>query len=214
MRAADPKRYVRGQYDGFLEVKDVAPDSTTETFAAVELEIDNWRWSGVPFFVRAGKNLPAKASEVTAVFRRPPQLGIGHGKTPEPNQMTFRIEPEPGSRMRMYQKQPNAEGVRAGRPRGPLRTRAGRRPRALRAPARRRPRRRPHPLHPPGRDRRDLAGGPAAARRAGPGPSRTSPAPGDRRRPSDLTARRRPLVGALAARAVLAASRDSIQPNS
>ena len=60
MRAADPKRYVRGQYDGFLDVKDVAPDSTTETFAAVELEIDNWRWSGVPFFIRAGKCLPVK----------------------------------------------------------------------------------------------------------------------------------------------------------
>src|SRR6195952_254215 len=55
MRAADPKKYVRGQYDGFLDVKDVAPDSNTETFAAVELEVDNWRWSGVPFFIRAGK---------------------------------------------------------------------------------------------------------------------------------------------------------------
>jgi glucose-6-phosphate 1-dehydrogenase len=109
MRAADPKRYVRGQYDGFREVKDVAPDSTTETFAAVELMVDNWRWSGVPFFIRAGKNLPAKSSEVTAVFHRPPQLGIGHGKTPEPNKMTFRIEPEPGSRMRMFQKKATAE---------------------------------------------------------------------------------------------------------
>jgi len=110
VRTADPKRYVRGQYDGFLEVQDVDPKSTTETFAAVELEIDNWRWSGVPFFIRAGKNLPVKSSEVTAVFRRPPQTGIGHGKTPEPNKMTFRIEPEPGSRMRMYQKQPQGEG--------------------------------------------------------------------------------------------------------
>ncbi|HEX8050055.1 MAG TPA: glucose-6-phosphate dehydrogenase, partial [Solirubrobacterales bacterium] len=63
MRAADPQRYVRGQYEGFLEVEDVAPNSTTETFAAVELEVDNWRWSGVPFFVRAGKCLPAKSSE-------------------------------------------------------------------------------------------------------------------------------------------------------
>jgi glucose-6-phosphate 1-dehydrogenase len=109
MRAADPKRYVRGQYEGFLEVKDVDPKSTTETFAALELSVDNWRWSGVPFFVRAGKCLPAKVSEVTAVFRRPPQLGIGHGKTPEPNKMTFRIEPDPGSRMRMYQKRADAE---------------------------------------------------------------------------------------------------------
>jgi glucose-6-phosphate 1-dehydrogenase len=110
VRTADPKRYVRGQYEGYLKVKDVDPKSTTETFAAVELEIDNWRWSGVPFFIRAGKNLPVKSSEVTAVFRRPPQTGIGHGKTPEPNKLTFRIEPEPGSRMRMYQKQPDGDG--------------------------------------------------------------------------------------------------------
>jgi glucose-6-phosphate 1-dehydrogenase len=109
MRAADPKRYVRGQYDGYLEVKDVAPSSTTETFAAVELEVDNWRWSGVPFFIRAGKCMPAKASEVTVVFKRPPQLGIGHGRTPEPNKMTVRIEPEPGSRMRLYAKKAGEE---------------------------------------------------------------------------------------------------------
>ena len=109
MRAADPKRYVRGQYEGFLEVKDVAADSTTETFAAVELEVDNWRWAGVPFFVRAGKCLPAKASEVTVFFKRPPQLGIGHGKTPEPNQVTIRIEPKPGARIRLYAKQAGEE---------------------------------------------------------------------------------------------------------
>ncbi len=109
MRAADPKRYVRGQYEGFREVKDVAPDSTTETFAAVELEVDNWRWSGVPFFIRAGKCMPAKSSEVTIVFKRPPNLGIGHGKTPEPNKMTIRIEPVPGSRMRLYAKKAGQE---------------------------------------------------------------------------------------------------------
>ncbi|MBK5219673.1 MAG: glucose-6-phosphate dehydrogenase [Thermoleophilia bacterium] len=109
MRTTDPHHYVRGQYEGFLDVKDVAPDSTTETFAAVELEIDNWRWSGVPFFIRAGKYMPAKSSEVTAVFRRPPLLGIGHGKTPEPNKVTFRIEPTPGSRMRMYAKKAGEE---------------------------------------------------------------------------------------------------------
>ncbi len=109
MRTADPKKYVRGQYDGFLGVKDVSPDSTTETFAAVELEVDNWRWSGVPFFIRAGKCMPAKSSEVTVVFRRPPDLGIGHGKTPEPNKMTIRIEPTPGSRMRLYAKKAGEE---------------------------------------------------------------------------------------------------------
>ncbi len=109
MRAADPKRYVRGQYEGFLEVKDVAADSKTETFAAVELEVDNWRWSGVPFFIRAGKCMPAKASEVTVVFKRPPKLGVGPGKLPEPNRMTVRIEPQPGSRIRLYAKQAGEE---------------------------------------------------------------------------------------------------------
>src|SRR3978361_2474269 len=66
MRAAHAKRYVRGQYDGFLDVDGVAEGSKTETFAALELSVDNWRWSGVPFFIRAGKCLPAKTSEVTA----------------------------------------------------------------------------------------------------------------------------------------------------
>jgi glucose-6-phosphate 1-dehydrogenase len=113
MRTADPKRYVRGQYEGFREVKDVAPDSTTETFAAVELEVDNWRWSGVPFFVRTGKCMPVKSSEVTVVFKRPPGLGIGRGKTPEPNKMTIRIEPEPGSRMRLYAKKAGEEAFEA-----------------------------------------------------------------------------------------------------
>ncbi|HEU4706478.1 MAG TPA: glucose-6-phosphate dehydrogenase [Solirubrobacterales bacterium] len=113
MRTADPKRYVRGQYEGFLEVKDVAADSNTETFAAVELAVDNWRWSGVPFFVRAGKFLPVKVSEVTLFFRRPPRLGIGKGKTPEPNQLTIRIEPEPGARTRLYAKKAGEEAFQA-----------------------------------------------------------------------------------------------------
>jgi glucose-6-phosphate 1-dehydrogenase len=113
MRTADPKRYVRGQYDGFLDVKDVAPDSTTETFAAIELAVDNWRWSGIPFFIRAGKNLPVKASEVTVVFKRPPKLGIGKGKTPEPNQLTLRIEPTPGARIRLWAKKAGAEDFEA-----------------------------------------------------------------------------------------------------
>jgi len=109
MRTADPARYVRGQYEGFREVPDVAPDSTTETFAAIELAIDNWRWSGVPFFVRAGKNLPVKASEVTVVFRRPPKLGVGPGRLPEPNQLTVRIEPTPGARIRLFAKRAGEE---------------------------------------------------------------------------------------------------------
>jgi glucose-6-phosphate 1-dehydrogenase len=113
MRAADPGRYVRGQYEGYLEVEGVESGSTTETFAAVELEVDNWRWSGVPFFVRAGKCLPVKSTEVTVFFKRPPRLGVGPGKTPEPNQMTIRIEPEAGARIRLYAKQAGEERFQA-----------------------------------------------------------------------------------------------------
>ncbi|MGB7684987.1 MAG: glucose-6-phosphate dehydrogenase [Solirubrobacterales bacterium] len=108
-RSADPERYVRGQYEGFREIKDVASDSTTETFAAIELEVDNWRWSGVPFFIRTGKCMPVKSSEVTVAFKRPPRLGIGSSKTPEPNRMTIRIEPEPGARQRLYAKKAGEE---------------------------------------------------------------------------------------------------------
>jgi glucose-6-phosphate 1-dehydrogenase len=107
--SADPKRYVRGQYDGYLEVEGVAADSTTETYAALELEIDNWRWSGVPFFVRAGKAMPVKETEVTVVFKRPPPLGVGGGKRPRQNQMTIRIDPLPGARLRFFAKKAGEE---------------------------------------------------------------------------------------------------------
>ena len=62
MAEAEPSRYVRGQYRGYLDVDGVAPSSQTETFCAMRLEIDNWRWSGVPFFIRAGKALPVTVS--------------------------------------------------------------------------------------------------------------------------------------------------------
>jgi len=109
VRPADPERYVRGQYEGFREIEDVAADSTTETYAAVELAIDNWRWSGIPFFVRTGKNMPVKATEVNVVFKRPPRLGVGNGRLPEPNQMTVRIEPKPGARTRLWAKRAGVE---------------------------------------------------------------------------------------------------------
>ncbi len=109
IRSADPEHYVRGQYSGFLEVDGVAKDSTTETYAALELAIDNWRWSGVPFFVRAGKEMPVKATEVSIVFKRPPPLGVGGGKRPGQNAMTIRIDPEPGARLRFLAKKAGEE---------------------------------------------------------------------------------------------------------
>jgi glucose-6-phosphate 1-dehydrogenase len=100
MPDADPVHYVRGQYQGYLDVPGVAQRSTTETFAALRLEVDNWRWAGVPFFIRAGKALATRVTEVRLVFRRPPRIrfigGVNHG---EPNQIVLRIDPESGLRI-------------------------------------------------------------------------------------------------------------------
>ena len=76
VKEADPAHYVRGQYDGYQSIDGVAADSTTETFAALRLEIENWRWSGVPFFIRTGKRLPVTQTELRLVFKHPPRLGF------------------------------------------------------------------------------------------------------------------------------------------
>ena len=97
---ADPADYVRGQYDGYLEIDGVASDSTTETYAALRLDIDNSRWSGVPWFIRTGKKLPLTQTELRAVFREQPQLSfIETGQRhPEANQFVVRIDPTTGAR--------------------------------------------------------------------------------------------------------------------
>ncbi len=114
MAAADPTQYVRGQYRGYLDVDGVAPGSQTETFCAMRLEIDNWRWSGVPFFVRAGKALPVTVTEVRVVFNTTPWLGFvpKDAPRPEPNQLVLRIGPRPGARMRMQAKDADGPGLR------------------------------------------------------------------------------------------------------
>jgi glucose-6-phosphate 1-dehydrogenase len=97
---ADPDHYVRGQYDGYLEIAGVAPGSTTETYAALRLEIENWRWSGVPFFIRAGKRLPVTQTELRLVFKQPPRLGLGSSRRlPEPNQLVVKLDPSTGIRI-------------------------------------------------------------------------------------------------------------------
>jgi len=83
---------VRGQFRGYHDEKGVAPDSQMETFAAIRLEIDSWRWKGVPFYLRAGKNLPVTCTEVLATFREPPTFL--QGKTPGRNYLRFRISPD------------------------------------------------------------------------------------------------------------------------
>ena len=72
----DPAHYVRGQYDGYLDIDGVAADSTTETYAALRLEIENWRWAGVPFFIRTGKRLAATQTELRLVFKHAPNAGV------------------------------------------------------------------------------------------------------------------------------------------
>jgi glucose-6-phosphate 1-dehydrogenase len=98
---AEPANYVRGQYDGYLEIDGVAKDSTTETYAALRLNIENPRWSGVPWFIRTGKKLPLTQTELRAVFREPPELGfIESGQRhPEANQFVVRIDPTTGARV-------------------------------------------------------------------------------------------------------------------
>jgi glucose-6-phosphate 1-dehydrogenase len=102
MPAADPAHYVRGQYDGYLQIEGVAPDSTTETYAALRLEIDNWRWAGVPWFIRTGKRLPVTQTEVRLVFNRPPRLGflaIPEGRLPAESQLVIKLDPITGIRL-------------------------------------------------------------------------------------------------------------------
>jgi glucose-6-phosphate 1-dehydrogenase len=99
--AADPASYVRGQYEGYRNIDGVAADSTTETYAALQLEIDNWRWSGVPFFIRTGKRLPVTQTEVRLIFEHPPRLGLGPwgDRAAEPDQLVVRLDPSTGLRI-------------------------------------------------------------------------------------------------------------------
>ena len=102
MEAADPREYVRGQVDGYLAIPGVASDSTTETFAALRLDIDNWRWEGVPFFIRTGKQLPVTQTEVRLHFKRSPKVGLGaEAHHPEANQIVIRLDPTTGISFRL-----------------------------------------------------------------------------------------------------------------
>ena len=94
IRTADPARYVRGQHDGYRSIEGVDPASTTETYAALALEIENWRWSGVPFLIRTGKRLPVTQTELRLVFKESPRLGFGiRGAHNQPDQLVIRLDP-------------------------------------------------------------------------------------------------------------------------
>jgi len=88
----DPADLVRGQFQGYRQEKGVSPQSTVETFAALRLEVDSWRWKGVPFFIRAGKYLPVNCTEVIATFCEPPT--VFEGDAAVRNYLRFRISPD------------------------------------------------------------------------------------------------------------------------
>jgi glucose-6-phosphate 1-dehydrogenase len=112
MPDADPGRYVRGQYDGYLDVDGVAQGSSTETFVALRLEVDNWRWAGVPFYIRAGKAMPVEATEVRVIFQEPPRLGIGGRMVPDPDELVLRIKPQPGAELCLLAKKAGEDSLK------------------------------------------------------------------------------------------------------
>ena len=94
VRAATPAQLVRGQFTGYREEPGVAKDSRVETYAALVLWIDSWRWSGVPFYLRAGKRLPVTATEVVVELRPPPANLFGDRAPEQPNHTRFRVGPD------------------------------------------------------------------------------------------------------------------------
>ncbi|NTU68732.1 MAG: glucose-6-phosphate dehydrogenase [Chlorobiaceae bacterium] len=104
---------VLGQYDGYREEKGVGPDSTVETFASLKFMVDNWRWSGVPFFMKAGKALGRTVTEIVITFRCPPQNFYGEfgAAACTPNQVILGIQPEETVAIRFGTKRPGEEMV-------------------------------------------------------------------------------------------------------
>ncbi len=102
---------VRGQYEGYVQVPGVQPRSRTETFVALRLEVENWRWSGVPFFIRAGKSLPERVTEIRIMFKRPPRLAFAERFAPEPDGPVLRIDPSPGMNFCIQAKQPGKQAT-------------------------------------------------------------------------------------------------------
>jgi glucose-6-phosphate 1-dehydrogenase len=110
------RRVVRGQYarggtredpmPGYREEVGVDPVSSVETFVALRLDIDNWRWAGVPVYVRTGKRLPQRVTEVAVEFQRPPQLPLFPGSDPEPDALLLRVAPSEGLSIRFGAKVP------------------------------------------------------------------------------------------------------------
>jgi glucose-6-phosphate 1-dehydrogenase len=113
IRTVDPAKVVRGQYRGYLDEPGVDPQSDVETYAALQLEIDSWRWAGVPWLVRTGKHLPVTATEAIVEFNAPPRLLFSPQGTrpPHPNHLRFRLGKEDGVMLHLQTKAPGDELV-------------------------------------------------------------------------------------------------------
>ncbi|HEY3776174.1 MAG TPA: glucose-6-phosphate dehydrogenase [Solirubrobacteraceae bacterium] len=98
---ADPAHCVRGQYQGYRKVDGVKARSDTETYLAMRLLIDSWQWAGVPFFIRTGKRMPVRATEIRLIFRHPPRLPFlpAARRRPVPDQLIVRVDPQTGIRI-------------------------------------------------------------------------------------------------------------------
>jgi glucose-6-phosphate 1-dehydrogenase len=107
MRPVAPQDLVRGQYEGYRDEPGVGPDSDTETYAALRLEIDSWRWAGVPFFIRTGKRMAETVTEAVVEFAPPPRpLFADAACLPRPNQLRFRVKPDDSITLAMQAKLP------------------------------------------------------------------------------------------------------------
>jgi glucose-6-phosphate 1-dehydrogenase len=111
VRPIEPVDVVRGQYIGYRDVPGVHPGSTVETFIAVRLFIESWRWEGVPIYIRTGKNLPVTATEVSVEFRRPPRETFGELVPGGSAHMRFRLSPDMAIGMGLRVKQPGERMV-------------------------------------------------------------------------------------------------------
>src|SRR6185437_4440636 len=103
-----PEYTVRGQYEGYHQVDGVDPGSTVETYVAVKLTADTWRWAGVPIVIRAGKTMPVTATEVTITFKDPPHDVFGIEPEHPGDNLVFRIWPETAVSLTLQGKKPGA----------------------------------------------------------------------------------------------------------
>lgn len=111
LKAAQPLKLsegVLGQYEGYRNEPDIGPDSMTPTYAGLTCQIDNWRWQGVPFYIRSGKRLPRKLTEVTLVFKRVPHMLFPEHESPKPNILSLCIQPDEGMHLHFATKTPGA----------------------------------------------------------------------------------------------------------